>query len=81
MAFVPGDAFELTAGGDALTDYQFGKKSVHHQFCARCGVRSFSWGANAEGKVTYCVNTRCLDNVDEVAIGQVPTKMYDGKSL
>lgn len=81
MAFVPSDAFRLTAGQEALADYQFGKKSVHHEFCATCGVRSFSYGTSGDGKKTYCVNVRCLDDVDEVAIGAVPTKMYDGKSL
>ncbi len=78
MAFVPAEHFKLVAGDDALTDYQFGTKHIHHQFCATCGIRSFSYGASADGKAMYCVNTRCLDDVD---VSDVPTKMYDGKSL
>src|SRR6266568_2346176 len=45
LAFVPAAQFELTAGADALTDYQWGKKKIHHLFCKRCGVRSFARGA------------------------------------
>ena len=43
-AFAPGDKFALRAGDEALTDYQFGKKTIHHLFCAQCGVGAFSRG-------------------------------------
>ena len=37
-SFVPADNFALRAGAEDLRDYQFGKKSIHHLFCAQCGV-------------------------------------------
>ena len=44
LAFAPLDRFELLAGPSALGDYQFGKRRIHHFFCQRCGIRSFSRG-------------------------------------
>ncbi len=32
-AFVKAPQFKLLKGEDALTDYQFGKKNIHHLFC------------------------------------------------
>lgn len=78
LAFVPVAQFELTSGGDALTDYQFGKKHIHHLFCRRCGIRSFSRGADRAGREMVAVNVRCLDDVD---VGAVPPRPFDGKSL
>ena len=33
LTFVGDDAFKLTKGQTASTDYQFHKKNVHHLFC------------------------------------------------
>src|SRR5690349_412886 len=44
LTFVPPARFTLETGEEALTDYQFGKKAVHHLFCAGCGVESFARG-------------------------------------
>ena len=38
LAFVPEDKFRLQSGADALTEYQFNKKIIHHLFCSTCGV-------------------------------------------
>lgn len=78
MAFVDGSKFQLEHGADALADYQFGKKRVHHQFCRTCGVRAFSHGVADNGSKTISVNLRCLEGFD-------PTKLavetFDGASL
>jgi hypothetical protein len=78
LTFVPAAEFSLLAGEDALTDYQFNKKIVHHLFCATCGVASFGRGAGPGGAAMVAVNVRCLDGVDPGALTLTP---FDGKSL
>jgi hypothetical protein len=79
MAFVPGSQLRQTAGHDALIDYQFGKKSIHHTFCRTCGVRCFSTGSGSDGAEWSSVNVRCLDGVDVHTL--TITQQYDGKNL
>jgi hypothetical protein len=76
LAFVPADSFKLERGEEALTDYQFGKKSIHHLFCRTCGVRSFARGKGPQGPMV-AINTRCLEGVDPKAL---PVQNFDGKS-
>ena len=78
LTFAPWSAFELVRGQEFLTDYQFGKKKIHHLFCQRCGIRSFSRGAMPDGTEMVAVNVRCLDGVNLEAI---PRKPFDGRSL
>lgn len=78
LVFVPAARFELLSGEGELTDYQFGKKHIHHLFCRRCGIRSFARGAAPDGSQVVAVNVRCLDGVD---LGSVPMQSFDGKSL
>ena len=77
-AFVKAPQFKLLEGEDALTDYQFAKKTIHHRFCQSCGVGSYSQGLAPNGEETFAVNVRCLDGVDVTALKPVP---FDGKSL
>lgn len=79
MAFVPRTKFHQTAGEGKLTDYQFGKKNIHHAFCSTCGLRPFGWGAGQNGEEYVMINVRCLDGVDVHAI--TIAQQYDGKSL
>lgn len=78
LAFAPAAQFELLSGQDALTDYQFGKRRLHHLFCKHCGIRSFARGAKPGGVEMAAVNVRCLDGVDLAA---VPLKAFDGRSV
>ncbi len=78
MAFVGADHFTLKSGSEALSDYQFGKKHVHHQFCSTCGVRSFGHGMGPNGQPMYMINVRCLDDID---LEPLAVKKFDGKSL
>jgi len=75
---VPSANFALRAGADSLKDYQFGKKSIHHLFCAHCGVGAFSRGTNPKGDEMVAVNVRCLDEADLGALQPTP---FDGRSL
>jgi hypothetical protein len=73
-------AFRLTAGADALSDYQFASKSMHHLFCKHCGVRSFGRGhIEALGGDIYAVNVACLD-ADARELAAAPVRYYDGRN-
>jgi hypothetical protein len=68
--------FKQTAGQDDLRDYQFNTKSVHHHFCAHCGVRTFGHANIPQaGGEYYTVNVHCLEGAD---LSGVPVKYYDG---
>ena len=78
LTFVPAEKFRLGRGQDALTDYQFNKKVVHHLFCTTCGVGSFARGRGPNGVEMIAVNVRCLDGVDPDALN---AEHFDGASL
>lgn len=78
LAFVPAERFTLLSGGDEVTDYQFGKKHIHHTFCPTCGIRSYAHGKGQDGATMFAINVRCLDGVDP---GSLAVDKYDGKSL
>lgn len=78
LAFVDPDQFELQAGEDALADYQFNRKNIHHLFCKTCGIESFSRGTGPDGKPKIAINVRCLEGVDLSALEVMP---FDGKKL
>jgi hypothetical protein len=78
LTLVPAAQFELLAGQEALHDYQFGKKRIHHLFCSRCGIKSFARGVAPDGSQMVAVNVRCLEGIDPAT---VPVKSFDGKSL
>jgi hypothetical protein len=78
LTFVPAAKFTLLSGQEVLSDYQFGKKHVHHVFCGHCGIRSFGHGTAPDGSPTYAVNVRCLEGVD---LGALTITPFDGKSL
>ena len=75
--YVGPDDFKLLKGGDALTDYQFNTRRIHHAFCATCGVASFARGSDAEGNEGVGINVRCLDGIDIRSLTLTP---YNGRS-
>ncbi len=80
LTAVKPEAFRLIAGESDLSDYQFGARRIHHQFCKRCGVRSFTWGAiGAGGSKMYAVNVNCLDNADVEELVKAPVLFVDGR--
>lgn len=78
LVFVPAAQFTLEAGAEALTDYQFNKKAIHHLFCRTCGVTGFARGVTQEGKELVALNVRCLDEVDPDTLS---IKHIDGRSF
>jgi hypothetical protein len=79
MAFIPAAQLRQTAGEEGLTDYQFGKKTIHHAFCKVCGIRCFGRGTGKDGNAWSMVNVRCLDDIDVHTLEI--KKQHDGKSL
>ncbi|MFN4162930.1 MAG: GFA family protein [Ferrovibrio sp.] len=77
LSFVPADAFKLLSGKDAVQDYQFNTKNIHHLFCKTCGVTSFATGTAPNGTRMVAVNVRCLDDVD---LKSLQVMEYDGKN-
>ena len=78
LAFAPRAAMTIVSGEDALTDYQFAKQTIHHEFCSVCGMRPFSHGADPSGGETVSINLRCLEGFDASAL---PVESFDGASL
>ena len=70
--------FKLLSGENAITDYQFNKRTIHHPFCATCGIQSYAYGKGPGGKDMVMLNVRCLDGVD---ISKLSPKPFDGRSL
>lgn len=78
LAFVPTDQFTLISGKENLTDYQFGRKTIHHTFCSTCGVTAFASGKMPDGKEMKAINIRCLEDID---IEKVKIKHIEGKNF
>lgn len=76
MVSVPAGQFKLQSGTDAQTDYQFGKKTMHHLFCSTCGVRTFG-RYSAGGRKKVIVNLRCLEGLD---VDALEVEKFDGRS-
>jgi hypothetical protein len=78
LTFVTPENFTLVSGADALDDYQFNKKMIHHLRCPDCGIESFARGRNRDGKEMIAVNVRCLDGVE---IGALKLTPINGRDL
>lgn len=78
LSFVPAAQFRLLSGGDQLTDYQFGRKSIHHLFCRICGIESYATGSMPDGTPMVAVNVRCIDGIDVDALA---VSRFDGRSI
>lgn len=83
-AFALGDSFRITEGQDFIKDYIPEKSSwpqgnIHHYFCKRCGVRSFSKGYLEDfGGWFHAVNVACLDDVSDEELTNAPIQFEDG---
>jgi hypothetical protein len=78
LAFIPAAQFKLKSGEEALTDYQWGRKHIHHLFCSTCGIKSFARGAMPDGSPIAAVNVRCLEGVD---LEKLKVNHFDGAKL
>jgi hypothetical protein len=70
-------AFQLLAGEEALSQYEWGAKISRRYFCSQCGVYVFARGHLAEvGGDFVSVNANCLDAIDPNALDIV---YWDGR--
>ena len=76
LRVAPAD-FEVLAGADALTLYQFGTRTAKHYFCSTCGVHPFGHPRTAP-ELTV-VNIRCLDDF-AVLIDGITIMPFDGRN-
>jgi hypothetical protein len=77
MAFIPADAFRLLSGEQDLREYRFARKSIHHLFCATCGVRPFAHGSDGKGNRFYAIRVNCLDDVEPQELIAAPVNYLD----
>jgi hypothetical protein len=79
-AIVRPDAFRLLAGEEALCDYLFNTRSVHHLFCRHCGARPFDRGhIEAMGGDFVSINLACLDDASPQELIDAPVRFADGR--
>lgn len=77
LSFIPVSQFKLLSGEDALIDYQFNKRVIHHMVCPDCGIKSFGRGVAPDGSEMVAINVRCLDDIDLKAL---EITEFDGRS-
>ena len=68
----------LLSGFEKLTDYQFGKKHIHHPFCSVGGLKPYSHGSDGKGNEMIAVNVRCVEGLD---LRGITPNWFDGASL
>lgn len=72
------EQFRLLAGEEALGDYQFATRSVHHRFCRTCGTPTFGHGYIEEaGGAFYSLSLATLEDAD-ADLAEAPIKYMDG---
>ncbi|MBE9550380.1 MAG: GFA family protein [Proteobacteria bacterium] len=71
---VSAEEFDLVAGKDSLTNYQFNTKTAQHFFCKHCGIKSFY--IPRSHPAGYSVNVNCLD---PETIRSVTIEDFDGE--
>ena len=70
---VPPEQFELLAGKDDLTTYEFNTRTAKHYFCKVCGIHPFYVPRSDPDKID--VNARCIDGID---LSKIAPKYFDG---
>lgn len=75
LTFVGEGDFKQLTDSKFISDYQWGKKTIHFHFCSNCGCAPFGRGVGPNGPMV-AVNVRCME-YDEWK--NLPVVEYDGK--
>lgn len=75
---VSNEQFQLIAGEEYLTLYQYNTRKAKHYFCKVCGMHPFSRPRSAPD-THYSINVHCLDNFDFES-SQTEMIQFDGKN-
>ena len=67
----------VSAWGDDLGGYRFGKHVIAHRFCRTCGIHPFAEDVSEGAERSAYVNIRCLEEVD---MATVPILDFDGRA-
>ncbi|MEQ1814497.1 MAG: GFA family protein [Candidatus Nitrotoga sp.] len=78
MWFVPRNKMRLLTPEENLGIYTFGKHTIKHRFCPKCGIHPFGEAADRSGNLMAAINVRCLEGIELAAL---PVKHFDGRSL
>lgn len=78
LAVAAPERFRLLAGEDALAEYAFGARNIHHLFCRHCGVKVYGRVDASPRGGFYAVNLGCLEDVGEDELSEVPFVRIDG---
>ena len=78
---ISAEDFRLLKGQEALSDYQFGSKNIHHLFCKHCGVKSFGRAAAGPGgKPFVAVLLSTVDDISDADLAATPVTFIDGRN-
>lgn len=68
--------FQITAGAQMLTLYQFHTRTAKHYFCSRCGI--YTHHQRRSNPDQYGINAACLEGISPFDFAEVPVN--DGNS-
>lgn len=77
MGTAPLNKFEITAGEDKLSLYEWNSKIAKHFFCSVCGIYTHHQRRRRPDEVGF--NVACLDGIDLASLTDVI--MIDGQTF
>ena len=72
VASVPLARLHVARGTDALRVYRFNTRVAQHWFCVHCGIHTHHQRRSNPSEYGY--NVGCLEGVDPLDLGPVPTR-------
>lgn len=85
FSFVPGSAFRLLSGAEALSEYRWTPPAkpepfLTYAFCKTCGVRIYGTGDHPKSGRMYAISVAALDDIDADELAAAPLNLIDGRN-